>query len=190
MAKKITNFVDLIPDPNNANRGTERGRWMIEQSIREGGGGRSGLADRNGVLMAGNKTAEVAAELGLKLRVVHTTGDEWVVVQRDDLDMESDPRARRLALADNRSGEVSLEWDTGVLAAMVDDGTDMRGLWSEDELHALIANGNDSLDGAGGALDTVAERWLVLVECAGESEQVALIERFSAEGLQCRALIS
>jgi hypothetical protein len=36
----------------------------------------------------------------------------------------------------------------------------------------------------------VSEQYLVLVECAGEGEQVALLERFQREGLRCRALLS
>src|SRR5262249_18498217 len=34
------------------------------------------------------------------------------------------------------------------------------------------------------------EQYLVLVECAGESQQTALLRRFQAEGLNCRALLS
>lgn len=36
----------------------------------------------------------------------------------------------------------------------------------------------------------IPRQWLIVVECASEEEQVALLERFLAEGLQCRALIS
>jgi hypothetical protein len=34
------------------------------------------------------------------------------------------------------------------------------------------------------------ERFLILVHCAGEAEQLRLLARFEAEGLLCRALIS
>lgn len=36
----------------------------------------------------------------------------------------------------------------------------------------------------------VREQYFVLVECASEAEQLALIERFQREGLSCRALLS
>jgi hypothetical protein len=36
----------------------------------------------------------------------------------------------------------------------------------------------------------VPEQYLVLIECEDEAEQVALLERFQAEGLRCRALLS
>ena len=38
--------------------------------------------------------------------------------------------------------------------------------------------------------DTVPEQFLILVECADEAAQVALLERFQQEGLKCRALLS
>lgn len=37
---------------------------------------------------------------------------------------------------------------------------------------------------------TSAEQYLVLVECPDEATQLALLERFLAEGLNCRALLS
>ncbi len=36
----------------------------------------------------------------------------------------------------------------------------------------------------------LAEQFLILVECATEQEQVELLDRFRAEGLHCKALIS
>ena len=80
------------------------------------GAGRSILADRHGVVIAGNKTLEQAQALGLKVRVVETTGDELVVVQRTNLDLATDATARQLALADNRVAELNLEWDPTLLA--------------------------------------------------------------------------
>ena len=47
--------------------------------------------------------------------IVQTDGRQLVAVQRMDLDLEADPRAKQLAIADNRAGQVSLEWDTDVL---------------------------------------------------------------------------
>lgn len=79
--------VHITPDPNNANKGTQRGRGLLEKSLRQYGAGRSVLADKNGMLIAGNKTAEVAQELVIPYRVVETDGHELIVVQRNDLDL-------------------------------------------------------------------------------------------------------
>jgi len=34
------------------------------------------------------------------------------------------------------------------------------------------------------------DQFLILIDCAGEADQVRLLARFQAEGLRCRALIS
>lgn len=41
-----TTLADLTPDAQNANRGTERGAYMVEESLRQFGAGRSILVDR------------------------------------------------------------------------------------------------------------------------------------------------
>jgi hypothetical protein len=109
---KITRVRDLVPDGKNANKGTERGSGMLEHSLRSYGAGRSVLADKNGRIIAGNKTVEMAASIGMdKVQVVETDGRTLVVVQRTDLDLETDAKAKELAIADNRISEVSLDWD-------------------------------------------------------------------------------
>jgi outer membrane lipoprotein SlyB len=107
MPKTIDSITDLQPDPRNANKGTERGAYMVAHSLEEYGAGRSILADAEGVVIAGNKTLQAAADLGIPVRVVQTDGRELVVVQRTDLSlMDDDQRARLLAYADNRASIV------------------------------------------------------------------------------------
>ena len=84
MAKKLTQISDLTPDRKNANKGTQRGRALIDKSLRELGAGRSILTDASGQVIAGNKTLEQANAMGLLVRVVETDGSELVVVQRTD----------------------------------------------------------------------------------------------------------
>jgi len=79
--------------------------------------------------------------LGLEIQVIHTQGDKLVAVIRDDLDLESDPRARELALADNRISELGLNWDVEQLLQDIDQ-INFEGLWSDAELKRL----QDSLD--------------------------------------------
>ena len=107
----------LIFDEHNANKGTERGKELLEQSVTELGAGRSILSDKNGQIIAGNKTLAAAQKAGLKVRIVPSSRDELVVVQREDLDL-SDPagEARRLAYLDNRVSEIDLAWDANVIA--------------------------------------------------------------------------
>ena len=137
---------ELIPDYANANKGTERGRYALEASLRQYGAGRSILLDKNGRIIAGNKTVEVAADVGLDdVLIVQTDGTKIVAVQRTDLDIDS-PEGRGLAYADNRVGELSLEWDAEQVLADLNAGMDLSALWKQDELDELIAGMNGDAD--------------------------------------------
>ncbi len=124
--KKIKSISDLTPDDHNANKGTDKGRAVVGESLSRLGAGRSILADKNGRVIAGNKTLEKAAESGFEVEVVRTTGDKLVVVQREDLDL-SDPTgdARKLAYADNRAGELGLDWDNDAIKKDLAAGLDL-----------------------------------------------------------------
>ena len=139
--KKISDFQQ---DASNANKGTERGLRVLDDSLADTGIGRSVVADKNGILIAGNKTQEQSIDRGFEdALVVHTTGDTLVVVQRDDLDL-LDPapnnKARRLAYYDNRAGELGLDWDSEQLLADIQAGTDFSNLFRQDELDELLDN--------------------------------------------------
>lgn len=143
MAKQIKTIADLTPDRANVNKGTERGHYLIDYSITELGAGRSILADADGVVVAGNKTLEVAADHQLPVRVVQTDGSELVVVQRTDLRLtgkgaERD-RARKLAIADNRASEVGYSADVEILLEHAQSGVDLSAMYRQDELDALVA---------------------------------------------------
>ena len=129
----------LTPDECNVNAGTERGRAMVEESLRRYGAGRSILVDRNGHIIAGNTTHEAAIDIGLRdALIVKTDGTKLVVVQRTDLDLD-DPTAQALAIADNRSSEVGLRWDPQQLQRLAaDDAVDLSALFSAVELADLL----------------------------------------------------
>jgi DNA modification methylase len=138
---------DLAPDSRNANKGTERGNAMIENSLRQYGAGRSILLDRNGRIIAGNKTAENAGSLGMNdVVVVQSDGTKLIAVQRMDLDLD-DPICKQLAIADNRAGQVSLDWDIDTLKELALDGVDLAPFWSADELEAMWPQQVDLLTG-------------------------------------------
>ena len=130
---------DLQPDDRNANKGSERGTYMIRRSLEKLGAGRSILLDKNGRIIAGNKTAERADDVGLDdVIVVRTQGRQLVAVMREDLDLD-DPAgmARELAYADNRTGQVSLDWDAGVLAEDIAGGVDLSDWFQGYELEQM-----------------------------------------------------
>lgn len=134
-------LTELTPDERNANAGTERGRAMVEESLRRFGAGRSILVDRNGNIIAGNTTHEAAIDIGLTdALIVKTDGRKLVVVQRTDLDIDS-PAGRALAVADNRTSEVGVSWDREVLAALAaDEAVDLSALFSPVELADLLGS--------------------------------------------------
>src|SRR5712692_9432012 len=138
-ARRLRQLTDLTPDPRNANGGTDRGRDALLRSLREYGAGRAVLIDRHGRIIAGNKTVEQAKRLNIPLRVVKADGQHLIAVQRDDLDLATDPRARAVAIADNRVGELDLEWDVEMLKQLQADGLDLSAFWTDAEFATLLA---------------------------------------------------
>ena len=84
MAKMIEASIDsLIPDDKNFNKGTEFGEHLMDESLRKFGLGRSILIDKNNRIIAGNKTAEKAADIGFdNVIIVETNGNSLVAVKR------------------------------------------------------------------------------------------------------------
>jgi hypothetical protein len=105
----------LVPDDKNFNQGTQYGQHLIEESLRRFGAGRSILLDKNNRIIAGNKTIENAAAIGMdNVIVVETTGDKVVAVKRTDIDLDT-KEGREMALADNATSAVNLRWDEDAL---------------------------------------------------------------------------
>jgi hypothetical protein len=144
--EKRLRLADLLPDRENANKGTPRGNQMIEDSLQSCGAGRSILIDKNGVIIAGNKSAEVAGQVGIEeVIVVPSDGRRLVAVQRTDLDL-SDPasKARLLSLYDNRTAELNLDWIPDRIAELPEE--ERQKLWTAKELEALF--GVETSDGS------------------------------------------
>jgi len=138
MEQRTAKLTDFRPDPKNANRGTARGLKVLDNSVGQYGAGRSLLADRNGTLIAGNKTQDRLIDHGIEdAIVVESDGTKAVVVVRTDLDLANDPdgRARALATYDNRAGELDLEWDADALADL-DDGL-LKDLFTDKEYELI-----------------------------------------------------
>lgn len=101
---------DLKQDNKNFNRGTEKGSRLIRKSLTELGAGRSILIDKDNRIIAGNKTAEGAEEVGIDdVIVVETTGKQLVAVKRTDIDLNT-KKGRELALADNVTAKENISY--------------------------------------------------------------------------------
>jgi hypothetical protein len=111
-------LADIKLDEKNANRGTRRGREFLEMSLSKYGLGRSMLLDKDGKVIAGNKTLEAYRTAGGKeIVIIGTHGDALIAVQREDLTINS-RKGRSLAIADNRPSEIGLDWDPKILVSL------------------------------------------------------------------------
>jgi len=137
---KKTRVIDYHPDPSNPNKHTERGVKMLEDSLSRVGLGRSIVVDKNNYILAGNSTQERAVDQGFENAIeVETDGKQLIVVKRTDLDLLNDgERARLLSYFDNRTQEVSLDWDADQLLADLNAGVDLSALFGKDELAELL----------------------------------------------------
>jgi len=136
--KVIEKLEDLTFDPENANEGTLRGEQLLEKSLESFGAGRPIFVDKNGIVIGGNKTLQLAIEAGLAVRLVKTDGTRLVVVVRTDLDLDQSD-ARLLAYFDNRTAELGLKWNPSQLEADLAKGMELGGMFTEGERRALLA---------------------------------------------------
>lgn len=135
----------------------DENRRLIHKSLVECGAGRSVLADRDNVLIAGNGVYEEAQKLGLKVRIVESDGTELIVIKRKDLSTEDEKR-KLLALADNHTSDTS----RFNFSAIIDDfNLDMLGEWNldipnfnidEDKLDDFFSGSNPSASKKGKVL--------------------------------------
>lgn len=110
-----TNIESLVPENKNFNKGTEYGDRLMDESLRKFGLARSIVIDKNNRIIAGNKTAEKAADIGFTdVLVVEVDGNQLVAVKRKDIDLDS-AKGRELALADNATSKANLAWDESLI---------------------------------------------------------------------------
>ncbi|MDD1710880.1 MAG: hypothetical protein LUQ37_08245 [Methanoregulaceae archaeon] len=131
---EIVSIGELRPDPLNANRHTLAGHRMVEKSMERVKFGRPGLAAADGTVIAGNLSVlEVAGgDLGAdEVIIVRTDGSRPVVHVRTDIEAGS-PEAIELALTDNRSAEISLDWSPEMIERYrVEHPNIVGGLWDQ-----------------------------------------------------------
>lgn len=113
----MSNISDLKFDDKNFNKHTEYGMSLLEKSLRQNGAGRSILIDKDNNIIAGNGIVEAAGSVGLEnVKIVETTGDEIIAVKRTDIALDSE-QGRTMALADNATASIDLEWNEGLVAS-------------------------------------------------------------------------
>lgn len=179
MAKIIeTNVEQLIPDNKNFNKGTEYGQHLIEESLRKFGAGRSILLDKNNRIIAGNKTIENAAIVGLEnVIIVETDGNQIVAVKRKDIDLDS-AKGRELALADNATGKANLAWDEELIAQVAEQYS----IDPEDWGVSLDAPEDDENEDEDNKKEISTK---LIVECGDVSKLSLLFSELQDRGFKC-----
>lgn len=179
MAKMIEASIDsLIPDDKNFNKGTEFGEHLMDESLRKFGLGRSILIDKNNRIIAGNKTAEKAADIGFdNVIIVETNGNSLVAVKRTDIDLDS-AKGRELALADNATSKANLSFDTDLImqeAEKFDFDPEDWGIPMEQD-DEEEQNGNEGKK----VIDT-----RLIVECGDVTKLSLLFSELQDRGFKC-----
>lgn len=146
--KTVLHLSDLTLDPENARKHNPRNVGMVGHSLQSFGPIRSISIDENNVVLAGNATVEAAAAVGIEgVRVFDRDTGELgpeppggppyiLAVRVTGLTPE---QKRQYAIADNRTTDLS-EWDTDVLQAFLDEGTDLGQWFFEDELAGVLGS--------------------------------------------------
>lgn len=192
---------DLVFDQRNAKMHAERDLSAIAASLRKYGVRTPAVvrrADRR--ILKGNGSLQAAIE---KLKWTH-----YPVLYVDD----DENTATGYALADNRTSELA-EWDLERVGELLDEinfgDDDLDVMRSEfqaeiDELASegaaeasrIAQGGADPAEkkqrGSGGTRPQgpPSESWQIVVTCTDEAHQTELLQKFEAEGLQCRATVT
>ena len=174
---ETVNIEELVQDQHNFNKGTEEGARLMEKSFTELGAGRSILIDKDGNIIAGNKSQKAAMAAGIKkVRVIESDGTELIAVKRTDISIDS-KEGRELALADNLTTQVNLAWDNVELASVAaEQGIDLPdwGLEMKD-VEDYKPQGEDKSD-------KLQSAYSVEIICEDEAEQERVYNKMIEEG--------
>lgn len=129
-------------------------------------------------ILAGNHTWKAAQTLG------------WPTITATTIDVDNIAAARIVA-ADNRTADLG-GYDTGMLQELLAPLPDLDGTgYTTETLDEILAAADpqtlpEPYDS--GITDTYQERWEIIIECDGETQQETLYNQLTAEGLTCRVL--
>lgn len=132
MEIRTIKIADLVNDPANARKHSERNIESIMGSLRRFGQQKPIVIDKDGVVWAGNGTLEAAKRLG------------WETIQVTETTL-ADNHLMAYAIADNRTAELA-KWDDAALAAtleglqLCDESLLIAVGFNENELNHLLSD--------------------------------------------------
>lgn len=119
--KKPATLEQYLPDDRNVNKGSQIGDGLLEKSIQRNGLGRSILVSQDNMIIAGNKTLQKAAELGMeKVIEIESDGTELIVVKRKDIKSKT-KEFYDMAIADNMVSKHNFVEDAKVTDALTEE---------------------------------------------------------------------
>lgn len=167
---------DLIPWPRNPRKINDAQGKRLAESFDEFGQVETIAIAPNGDILNGHQRLKVlAAKHGKDYTVdVRVASRPLTEKEREKL---------TVYLHKGAAGEFDMdfllaEFDMGDLAE-----------WGFDRAE-LDAFGGVAEDVASAGVDSIPSQWAIMIECDSESAQSELLQRFSDEGLRCKALIS
>jgi ParB-like chromosome segregation protein Spo0J len=170
----------LKPHPKNAKTHPAEQVAELVASIGKFGWTQPILAREDGTIIAGHGRLAAARQLAMKQVPVITIGGDW-----------SETELRAYLIADNKLAENG-GWDMKLLTAELSElkaadllGFTGVGLQEFESLTVKLGDGRKKTDG----FEFIPSAYDVLVTCAGELSQRQLLEKLTAEGFKCRALV-
>jgi hypothetical protein len=186
IAHRRVRAADLRPHPGNPRTHSPTQRAALHAILAEVGLARSVLA----YVADADKPQGAAAPLTLIDGHLRQEELREAEVEVEVLDV-TDAEAEKLLLTLDPLAQLA-SYDEELLDQLRDsvrtESDDLAALW--DSLAARDAAALDELRRQGGPEPDVPEEFFVLIRCADERQQVALLRRFRKEGLQCEAKLS
>ncbi len=112
----------------NLNKGTDKGRDMVQRSIEKFGMRDAVVIDKNGEIISGNHRKKAATKRGItKERIIEASSDEVIAIQYKDVDL-STPEGKELALALNQTAKFNINIDEEVAIEELGDVVEEWGI--------------------------------------------------------------
>ena len=125
------------PQQVNANKHSQRGEGMLEQSLSSVGWFGAVSVTADGEAFDGSLRLEKIATAfdGVNPIVIDSDGTRPIIVRRTDIESANSDIARKASVLANRVAEVSLSWDTEVLEQWNDEGSiEVDAMWFPEEV--------------------------------------------------------
>lgn len=188
--KKLSDFRSQTV---NANKHTQRGMAVLENSMTDLGYTAPMIACADGEIIDGSARHETAANVfgsDAEPIVVESDGKRPIVVKRTDIKNAQTKLAKKISLVANRAAEVNLEWEPDALASLLKDldAEDLSKLALTDaDLKAMDLQNGESPPAAG---MEIHGQFLVMITCADEAAQSEVLAECLKKDWSCKALSS